>query len=102
MNDLYLSNKNPGFIMLRVAIKEDKDPLSSYCKELKLDFPVFMDSEGKIARDYGVRSHPTGFFIDPEGRVVGRLFGGRDWAGASAKNFINYLLNSSTPNGGKK
>lgn len=88
--------------MLRVAIKEDKELLSSYCKELKIDFPILMDSDGKTAKEYGVRSHPTGFFIDSEGRVVGRLFGGRDWVSASAKNLIDYLLSTSSVNGGKK
>lgn len=73
-----------------------------YRRELKLDFPVYMDSDGSIARNYGVRSHPTGFFIDQEGQVVGRLFGGRDWISVPAKNLIKYLIITSKNSGEKK
>lgn len=73
-----------------------------YRKELKVDFPIFRDSGGQVARDYGVRSHPTGFFINPDGIVVGRLFGGRDWVSDPAKNFINYITSSDNGEGGKK
>lgn len=94
MNQLYLAIKDTDLVILRVSIKDSQEVLNSYRQKLKLDFPIFMDISGEIASGYGVRSHPTGFFIDRAGKIAGRLFGGRDWMSPKANKFITYLLNT--------
>jgi hypothetical protein len=36
-----------------------------------LPFPVLLDATGETEKLYGIRSHPTGLLIDPEGKLVG-------------------------------
>jgi len=36
-----------------------------------LPFPVLLDATGKTEKLYGIRAHPTGLLIDPDGKLVG-------------------------------
>jgi hypothetical protein len=36
-----------------------------------LPFPVLLDATGETEKLYGIRSHPTGLLLDPDGKLVG-------------------------------
>ncbi len=55
-----------------------------------------MIDDGQVANAYGVWSHPETFFINREGKIVGRALKEMDWTSRSMKNLVQYLL------GGKK
>jgi len=55
-----------------------------------------MIDNGQVAEDYGVWSHPETFFINREGKIVGRVLKEMDWNSKTVKNLVQYLL------GGKK
>ena len=55
-----------------------------------------MIDNGQVADAYGVWSHPETFFINRDGKIVGRALKEMDWASKSVKNLVQYLL------GGKK
>jgi hypothetical protein len=42
-----------------------------YWQGKDLPFPVLLDATGKTEKLYGIRAHPTGLLIDPEGKLVG-------------------------------
>jgi hypothetical protein len=42
-----------------------------YWQGKDLPFPVLLDATGKTEELYGVRAHPTGVLIDPDGKLVG-------------------------------
>jgi peroxiredoxin len=46
---------------------------------LRLSFPVAMDSDGRIHARYHVRQYPVTFIVDRQGRLVERHLGLRDW-----------------------
>jgi len=51
--------------------------------------PVLLDASGDVTgRAYGVFGPPTSYLVDREGRLVGRIVGGRDWSGADARDLI--------------
>ena len=51
-----------------------------------------MDDRAQVANAYGVWAHPTTFFINRGGKIVGRTFGGKDWTSESMRNLIQHLL----------
>jgi len=55
-----------------------------------------MIDDGQVADAYGVWSHPETFFINREGKIVGRVLKEMDWTSKSVRNLIQSLL------GGKK
>ena len=83
-------------VFLKIAIKEKEEDLKKYKSEFGILTPILMDEDGKVANAYGVWSHPETFFINREGRIVGRALKGMDWTSKSMKTLIQHLL------GGKK
>ncbi len=78
-----------------MAIKDKEEDVKRYKKEFHLLTPIMIDN-GQVANDYGVWSHPETFFINREGKIVGRALKEMDWTSKSMKNLVQYLL------GGKK
>lgn len=76
-----------------MSVKEKEDALIKYKREFKISSPLVIDGKAKVANAYGVWAHPATFFINREGKIVGRLFGGREWTSQSMTTLIQYLLN---------
>ncbi len=82
-------------VLLKVAIKDKEEDVRKYRSEFKITSPIMID-DGQVANAYGVWSHPETFFINREGKIVGRVLKEMDWTSRSVKNLIQSLL------GGKK
>ncbi len=74
-----------------MAIKDKEQDVKKYKNEFKISFPVMID-DGKVANSYGVWSHPETFFINREGKIVGRILKDADWSSKGMKDLIQYLL----------
>lgn len=73
-------------------MKEEVETVRNFAEELGLNFPMLLDSNGKISGRYGIRSHPTLYFIGPKGEIRGRVIGARNWESQESKDYINSLL----------
>jgi len=82
-------------VFLKVAIKDKEEDVKKYKSEFKISSPVMID-DGEVANAYGVWSHPETFFINREGKIVGRVLKEMDWTSRSVRNLVLFLL------GGKK
>ena len=51
-----------------------------------------MDEKAQVGNAYGVWSHPTSFFVDRKGMMIGRVIGGRNWTSRDMRNYIQGLL----------
>lgn len=51
-------------------------PAQEFVTEVGVGYPSGFDPAGDVARRYGVQGLPTTFFIDADGRIVGRKLGG--------------------------
>ena len=78
-----------------MAIKDKEEDVKKYKSEFKISSPIMID-DGQVANAYGVWSHPETFFINREGKIVGRELKEMDWTSRSVKNLVLFLL------GGKK
>jgi peroxiredoxin len=76
-----------------MAIKDKEKDLKKYRNEFSISSPLVIDEKAQVANSYGVWAHPTTFFINREGKIIGREFGGRDWTSESMTALIQYLLN---------
>ena len=80
------------FVILAVDVRERRDEVSSFIEKNDYTFPTLLDSWGRVANIYSVRSYPTTFLIDREGKVVGKAAGARKWASKDSFDLIKYLL----------
>jgi len=54
---------------------------------------VLLDASGDVTgRLYGVWGPPTAYFVDREGRLVGRAAGPRKWDSPAARTLVQELL----------
>jgi cytochrome c biogenesis protein CcmG, thiol:disulfide interchange protein DsbE len=64
------NQRNAGQIaIVGVNQAEPPDVVESFAREMDLTFPIPLDTQAQVSRDYGVRSLPTTFFIDRQGII---------------------------------
>ena len=95
MEKLWQKFKEEDFVILAVDLGEGKEKVSFFMKENGLTFPVLLDSRGGAANTYGIRAIPTTYLLDPEGRILGKALGARNWASQDAFKLIEQLLPNS-------
>ena len=66
--------------------------MERYQDEFNFRSPILLDKDASVGNAYGVWSHPTTFFINRKGMIVGRALGGRDWTSKTMTGLIQYLL----------
>ncbi len=81
--------KDKDIMFLKVAVKAKEKDLIRYRRFA----PILMDDNGSTAKAYGVGAgHHETFFINREGKIVGKTFTERDWTSQSVRDLIQYLL----------
>jgi peroxiredoxin len=75
-----------------VAIKDKEEDVKKYKTEFNISFPLLIDEGAKVADSYGVQSHPETFFINREGKIVGRALKEMDWTSRSMRNLMQQLI----------
>ncbi len=90
MERLYQKFKTrKNFAMLAVSIdKGGAEVVEKFKAENKFTFTVLLDRDSEVAGAYGVMGIPSTYLIDPQGHVINRAVGARDW---SAKDSIEYF-----------
>ena len=58
-----------GFAVLAVNVDDAHAPAAAAATRLALPFPVLFDSDKTVAKAYDVRTMPSSFFVDRDGRV---------------------------------
>ncbi len=92
MEKLYTEFKGRDFIILAVDIQESAKKVRAFKEKFKLNFPILLDSDGRVGSEYGVISIPTTYLIDRKGYVIGGALGARNWASKEAFELIDQLL----------
>ncbi len=77
-------------------MKEKEKDLIKYKNKFHISFPLLMDENALVENAYGVSIYPATFFINREGKIVGRVLKDVDWTSGSMKNLIRYLLDEKT------
>lgn len=89
VNRLYEEFKGQGLQVLLISFRESADLVRRTVTERGYTAPVLLDASGNVTgRAYGVFGPPTAYLVDREGRLVGRIVGGRDWSSPAARDLI--------------
>jgi len=65
--------------MLAINVGEDSDAIFAFTAEYPVEFPLLMDKTSGVSREWRVRGLPSTYVIDPQGRIIYRAIGGREW-----------------------
>jgi len=61
--------KGGGPILVAVNVRQDREHIAEFVAKIGASFPIWMDSNGRVARMYGIRVLPTFVLIDRHGRI---------------------------------
>jgi peroxiredoxin len=79
MNKMMSKMGDVPFKILAVDMGETEAEVKQFVSEVKPEFTILMDEEGKSINDWQVFAAPSNFIIDPEGKIRYTLFGGVEW-----------------------
>jgi len=93
---LYKKMDSKKFAILAVATptppRETKEKIISFIKKNGYTFPVLIDENGTVNGIYGSGSIPTTWIIAPDGTIVARLVGSREWDSDQIIAIFNSLI----------
>lgn len=72
---LYQKYKDKGLVILAINVRQDKKTAAAFLSDMNISYPVLLDEEGEVAREYGVAGLPTTFVIDRNGNLHTRILG---------------------------
>lgn len=75
-------------VVMGVNVKETASTVHRFMRTQNLDFPVTLDAQGDLTRQWGVRIYPTTVLIGPDGQARWRVQGEVDWSGAEARSWL--------------
>jgi len=78
LNRLYEKYRASGFVLLGVNIDEDPRQAAASAQRMGLKFPVLLDGDKRVSRQYELSSMPSTVLIDRDGRVRHVHLGYRD------------------------
>jgi hypothetical protein len=95
VNARYEELRGKGFEVRLINFREDPGLVRKAVQERGYKPPVLLDENGDVTgRAYGVWGPPTAYFVDRQGRLVGRVIGPRDWNTPQARAFLQALLDA--------
>ena len=64
-----MNHQDIDLTILSIAINQDRNTVKPVVEQNGLTFPVLLDPESQVARQYQIRGIPTTFFIDRDGII---------------------------------
>ena len=86
--------KDDGMAMIAINVGEDEDTIFQFTASYPVTFPLLLDQDSEVVEPWGVRGLPTTYVVDPQGRVVYRAIGGREWDDPALLDKVRALKHS--------
>ena len=81
-----------------MSFRENPDLVRQTVQQRGYVAPVLLDESGDVTgRAYGAWGPPTVYFVDRQGRLIGRAVGPRDWESPAARRFVQALVDAREP-----
>ena len=90
-----------GLAVIGVNTREGPPVVLTYARDLRLTFPLLLDSDGTVTIRYGVIGLPSTFLVGRNGRAVALAVGAREWASAEALELVETLMAAASADSGR-
>jgi len=94
MERVWQQVQGKGIVILAVNMGETETTIFEFTGTYPVSFPIPMDRDGKVIKDYPVVGLPTTYIISPEGYITHRAVGTREW---DAPELLDQLLAMRSP-----
>ena len=92
MERLYRRLAPEGFELLAVSVDADAEPVRAFQERMALSFPILLDPDQEAARRYQTFRFPESLLIGPDGAVIERYVGAKEWDAPAYVARIRRLL----------
>ena len=72
---VYRRYRDQGLVILAINVRQDRATAQAFVDKLNVSYETLLDTQGDVARAYGVMGLPTTFIIDRDGRLYSRIIG---------------------------
>jgi len=79
MNRALAILKDENITILGINVGDQQQAIEAFSEDFPMDFTVLMDKNGAVSQHWQVTGFPTTFIINPQGEVVYRVVGDREW-----------------------
>ena len=86
LENLHQTLKSDKFTVLGLHVGPGPENIEEFKKLMPISFPIYVDMELEV--NWGVPGLPTTFLLNPEGRLIYRAVGKREFASDDMINFI--------------
>ncbi|MET0010664.1 MAG: TlpA disulfide reductase family protein [Candidatus Thiodiazotropha sp. 6PLUC9] len=94
LNQLFKDNE---LRIVSIDFRETPEEMSTFLKQIPVDFPVLMDRDGLVSMDWQVFSFPSSFIIDRQGQIRYSANRAISWDSTEVVNTLNNLLTEQAP-----
>jgi peroxiredoxin len=94
MERAWKKTRKEGIVVLAINVGEDADTIFQFTADYPVTFPLLMDQDSEVVGSWGVRGLPTTYVVDPQGRIIYRAIGGREWDDPELLKQVRALLKS--------
>ena len=81
--------------ILGVNIREDKDIIQHFTKDMNINFPLLQDMHSKAVKDWNVYVYPSNFIVDKTGKLRYAATGAMDWQDKEVSLLLQSLINEN-------
>lgn len=85
-------HERDGVVVIAVNHRETDAALGRFLQQMPITLPILRDTDGAVARDWGVRVFPTTVLIGRDGRARFSIIGEADWLAPELRNLLAPLL----------
>jgi peroxiredoxin len=89
----YEADKDRGLVVLAVNMthQDSERDAAEFVEQFGLTFPVALDRDGTVARQYLLRALPSTFFVGPDG-IIDQVIIGGPMSEATIRSAVRELL----------
>jgi cytochrome c biogenesis protein CcmG/thiol:disulfide interchange protein DsbE len=80
------------FMMITVLYRDTPQNGAAYMKAMGYSFPVYTDTGGDDAKNFGVTGVPETYIVDKKGVLRKKVIGAADWSAPEERQLVNSLL----------
>jgi len=99
MERLYASLQGEGFELLAISVDAERGLVEEFQARLGRSFPILLDPDQRTARAYQTFRFPESLLIGPDGVVVERYVGPKQWDAPAYVERIRRLVRAGVPSG---
>jgi thiol-disulfide isomerase/thioredoxin len=76
LEQVYKNNRDKGLIVVGVDVAEAPDVVGKFVSDMRLTYPITLDTDGEATELYRIEGMPTTFFIGRDGKIKDMVIGG--------------------------